>query len=187
MKKSTFGGRTEPAPPGQYVEALQETIRRQTAELDRVWAENALLKLNLRDERRDATRLRKQLAEASPCPALDAWVMEGREGRTWETGRTGGRSSVMLRASGGPAGGTDRAYGATPDAARAAMAQALSTEHLKSICPDGGENVCEHGDHPAPDGKRFCSDECRRCEHESEDEETGCDGICEKKDRAKKG
>jgi hypothetical protein len=40
------------------------------------------------------------------------------------------------------------------------------------------ENVCEHGDHPAPAGKRFCSDACERCEHESKNEETGCDGIC---------
>lgn len=39
-------------------------------------------------------------------------------------------------------------------------------------------NTCEHGDHPAPEGKRFCSTACARCEHESEDEETGCDGIC---------
>ena len=26
------------------------------------------------------------------------------------------------------------------------------------------ENVCEHGDHPAPPGKRFCSDACKKCE-----------------------
>lgn len=37
------------------------------------------------------------------------------------------------------------------------------------------ENVCEHGDHPAPLGVRFCSDACRRCERESEG---GCDNIC---------
>lgn len=48
------------------------------------------------------------------------------------------------------------------------------------------DNVCEHGDHPAPDGKRFCSPECARCEHESKDEETGCDGICLKR-KAKAG
>lgn len=29
-------------------------------------------------------------------------------------------------------------------------------------------NVCEHGDHEAPDGKRFCSDECLQCEHDVE-------------------
>lgn len=39
------------------------------------------------------------------------------------------------------------------------------------------ENVCEHGDHPAPPGKRFCSDACYVCELES-NPETGCDGIC---------
>ncbi len=38
------------------------------------------------------------------------------------------------------------------------------------------ENVCEHGDHPAPEGKRFCSEACERCEHESA--HGGCDGIC---------
>lgn len=39
------------------------------------------------------------------------------------------------------------------------------------------ENTCEHGDHQAPKGKRFCSDACLRCEHESRGA-TGCDGIC---------
>lgn len=43
---------------------------------------------------------------------------------------------------------------------------------------DEEKNCCEHGDHPAPDGKRFCSPECARCEVESECEETGCDNIC---------
>jgi len=38
-------------------------------------------------------------------------------------------------------------------------------------------NCCEHGDHEAPEGKRFCSEACLRCEHESEGE-NGCDGIC---------
>lgn len=37
------------------------------------------------------------------------------------------------------------------------------------------ENVCEHGDHLAPVGQRFCSKECERCECESKN---GCDGIC---------
>lgn len=39
------------------------------------------------------------------------------------------------------------------------------------------ENVCEHGDHPAPAGKRFCSEACERCEHESKGE-NGCDALC---------
>lgn len=38
-------------------------------------------------------------------------------------------------------------------------------------------NVCEHGDHPAPDGHRFCSAACQQCESESLGDE-GCDGIC---------
>lgn len=25
-------------------------------------------------------------------------------------------------------------------------------------------NVCEHGDHPAPAGRRFCTKACQRCE-----------------------
>lgn len=37
------------------------------------------------------------------------------------------------------------------------------------------ENCCEHGDHVAPAGKRFCSEACLKCEHESEN---GCDGYC---------
>lgn len=40
-------------------------------------------------------------------------------------------------------------------------------------------NVCEHGDHPSPIGKRFCSDKCLKCEHESTNEYSGCDMICE--------
>lgn len=39
------------------------------------------------------------------------------------------------------------------------------------------ENVCEHGDHPAPLNKRFCSTACERCEHESRSE-NGCDNLC---------
>ncbi len=38
-------------------------------------------------------------------------------------------------------------------------------------------NVCEHGDHPAPDGARFCSYDCERCEHDSVGI-NGCDGLC---------
>ena len=32
---------------------------------------------------------------------------------------------------------------------------------------DWDENVCEHGDHAAPPGKRFCSEACEHCEQES--------------------
>jgi len=37
-------------------------------------------------------------------------------------------------------------------------------------------NACEHGDHPAPAGKRFCSYECETCECSSLI--WGCDGLC---------
>jgi hypothetical protein len=40
-------------------------------------------------------------------------------------------------------------------------------------------NVCEHGDHPAPDGERFCGPECEECEHTPFDEQAyDCAGIC---------
>jgi len=42
---------------------------------------------------------------------------------------------------------------------------------------DKSTNTCEHGDHPAPKGIRFCSKLCERCEHESKSD-TGCDNIC---------
>lgn len=41
-----------------------------------------------------------------------------------------------------------------------------------------GVHCCEHGDHPAPDGKRFCSDACKRCEGMNADFSIGCAGIC---------
>lgn len=39
------------------------------------------------------------------------------------------------------------------------------------------ENVCEHGDHPAPAGRRFCSFECEACEHATYGINT-CRNIC---------
>lgn len=45
-------------------------------------------------------------------------------------------------------------------------------------------NVCEHGDHPAPDGQRFCSEECKRCEMTDADFSIGCAGICLARKRA---
>jgi hypothetical protein len=39
-------------------------------------------------------------------------------------------------------------------------------------------NVCEHGDHPAPLGMRFSSEECRRCEITPFDESEECAGLC---------
>lgn len=41
------------------------------------------------------------------------------------------------------------------------------------------ENTCEHGDHPAPAGKRFCSEACLRCEqYDAPESAEGCVGIC---------
>ena len=43
----------------------------------------------------------------------------------------------------------------------------------------GEENVCEHGDHPAPAGKRFCSRACQECEATDHDaRKTECAGVC---------
>jgi len=39
-------------------------------------------------------------------------------------------------------------------------------------------NVCEHGDHPAPPGQRFCSDACAHCETSTCREGQECAGIC---------
>ena len=40
-------------------------------------------------------------------------------------------------------------------------------------------NVCEHGDHAALDGKRFCGPECEECEHAEFDAQAhDCAGIC---------
>jgi hypothetical protein len=50
--------------------------------------------------------------------------------------------------------------------------------HRIATAPSSEANCCEHGDHPAPVGKRFCSEACCRCEHESTNAETGCDNIC---------
>lgn len=41
-------------------------------------------------------------------------------------------------------------------------------------------NVCEHGDHAAPMGHRFCSDACAKCETEDAPEGEECAGICRK-------
>lgn len=40
-------------------------------------------------------------------------------------------------------------------------------------------NVCEHGDHPAPAGRRFCSRACAECELAEHDASRGeCAGLC---------
>lgn len=48
-----------------------------------------------------------------------------------------------------------------------------------SIEPKAVENVCEHGDHAAPAGKRFCSVACETCEHDTFGRfDEGCSGLC---------
>jgi hypothetical protein len=59
----------------------------------------------------------------------------------------------------------------------AAACRTLAVAPVEAPPQGDAENVCEHGDHPAPTGKRFCSDACKRCEHES-NSEIGCDRIC---------
>lgn len=44
---------------------------------------------------------------------------------------------------------------------------------------EGAENVCEHGDHPAPTGKRFCSPDCESCEVADCDPGEECAGLCD--------
>lgn len=42
------------------------------------------------------------------------------------------------------------------------------------------ENTCEHGDHEAEQGKRFCSPECEACDLAPLPEgKDGCAGICD--------
>lgn len=50
------------------------------------------------------------------------------------------------------------------------------TKALHPAALPDAKGVCEHGDHPAPRGARFCSEACASCERDSEIE--GCDGIC---------
>lgn len=40
-------------------------------------------------------------------------------------------------------------------------------------------NVCEHGDHPAPEGQRFCSKACQECEGTDAPDDAECAGICD--------
>ncbi len=39
-------------------------------------------------------------------------------------------------------------------------------------------NTCEHGDHPAPVGQRFCSTACQRCESMEQLDGETCAGLC---------
>ena len=47
----------------------------------------------------------------------------------------------------------------------------------KAALPEYGIH-CEHCGNSLMGGVRFCSRACEECEHESEDPNTGCDGIC---------
>lgn len=52
----------------------------------------------------------------------------------------------------------------------------LNADHVKR-----DENVCEHGDHPAPVGKRFCGYACETCEHNAFGiSSEGCTGLCDR-------
>lgn len=46
------------------------------------------------------------------------------------------------------------------------------------------ENCCEHGDHAAPPGKRFCSYACQTCEGHAGGFSEGCSGLCERLSKA---
>lgn len=48
----------------------------------------------------------------------------------------------------------------------------------RCVDADAEASVCEHGDHPAPEGKRFCSEECKRCEVADCPEGEECAGLC---------
>lgn len=53
----------------------------------------------------------------------------------------------------------------------------LKTRDDFRIPPPEHPNVCEHGDHEAPPGQRFCSEGCRKCDSA---DQTGndCAGLC---------
>jgi hypothetical protein len=52
------------------------------------------------------------------------------------------------------------------------------SERMRDAEDDESENVCEHGDHRAPEGKRFCSEACARCELADAPDGAECAGIC---------
>ena len=72
----------------------------------------------------------------------------------------------------------------SPEAAARLDELAEQYDATKSSVVEGliltNANVCEHGDHLAPVGSRFCSEACCKCEHESLDPNTGCDDICKR-------
>ena len=57
----------------------------------------------------------------------------------------------------------------------------LTPAGLQLVVPH--DNVCEHGDHPAPAGQRFCSRACAECELTEHDAERfECVGVCQRKE-----
>lgn len=57
----------------------------------------------------------------------------------------------------------------------------------KRQVPTVEENCCEHGDHPAPPGLRFCSGACARCELADHDGTMECAGICRRSSEGPRG
>jgi len=60
--------------------------------------------------------------------------------------------------------------------------QRVAAERAERALTDATEseatNVCEHGDHPAPEGQRFCSRACQECEAADAPDNMECAGIC---------
>lgn len=52
------------------------------------------------------------------------------------------------------------------------------TEAPAKLPPFADENTCEHGDHPAPPGRRFCSRSCADCEQADAPDGEECAGLC---------
>lgn len=42
----------------------------------------------------------------------------------------------------------------------------------------GWDNVCEHGDHSAPDGRRYCSTACEKCDATDPQPDGECANVC---------
>jgi len=73
----------------------------------------------------------------------------------------------------------DRSRDASPPmSAQAVLRRAAKWVRSLPLDADAA-NVCEHGDHPAPEGQRFCSKACQRCEAADAPEDEECAGICD--------
>lgn len=58
------------------------------------------------------------------------------------------------------------------------MAKRRERDELGRPIRGTSENCCEHGDHPAPPGKRFCSYACQTCEGHTGPFSGECAGLC---------